>query len=114
MSLPRRRAWRSPGPAHGERRAGRPDPTAELDALPPIEALDGLFGRPGVARAVRDKVARAILHSPLALRGEGFDLLLSHVGDGGDRQGLWRTAGRLIKFGEPARALRLAAALARP
>ena len=47
------------------------------------------------------------------MKGEGFDLLLDHVRAGGDRSGLWRTAARLVKFGEPARALRLASALAR-
>ncbi len=98
--------------AHEARIAGQPDPTDGLDALPPIDELDALFGRPGVSRAVRAKVARSILYSPLALRGDGFDLLLSHLREAGEKDGLWRTVGRLIKFGAPARALRLAAALA--
>ncbi len=98
--------------AHLERTQGRSDPTERLTALPPIEALDTLFGRPGTARGVRAKVAASICYSPVAMRGDGFDMLLSHVRDGGATDGLWRTAGRLIKFGEPARAFRLAAALA--
>jgi glycosyltransferase involved in cell wall biosynthesis len=98
--------------AHEERLAGRPDPTDGLEALPPIKELDALFGRPGVASAVRARVVRAILHSPVALRGAGFELLLDHLREGEATEGLWRTAGRLVKFGEPARALRLAAALA--
>jgi hypothetical protein len=38
-----------------------------------------LFGREGVTRAVREKVARGIVYSRIALRGEGFDLLLDHI-----------------------------------
>jgi len=98
--------------AHIEREAGRPDPTEGLDRLPPIDRLDALFGREGVARAVRAKVAPRIVWSELALRGEGFPLLLAHIEDGGDRAGLWRTALRLIKLGEPRRAARLALTLA--
>jgi hypothetical protein len=93
------------------REAGRPDPTEHLDALPPIDRIDALFEDPGLARRVRARVARGILHSPVALRDEGFDIILRHVRDGGDRTGLWRTAARLLKLGEPVRALRLAAAL---
>ncbi len=94
------------------REVGLPDPTADLDVLPPIDELDALFGEAGVARRVRGRVARGILHSPVAMRDSGFDILLRHVHDGGDHQGLWRTAGRLLRFGEPLRALRLGAALA--
>jgi hypothetical protein len=98
--------------AHLEREAGRPDPTEGLETLPPIGELDALFGREGVTRAIREKVAKGIVYSRVALRGEGFDLLLDHIRDGGSRDGLWRTAGRLLKLGEPIRALRLATALA--
>lgn len=98
--------------AHLERIAGRPDPTDGLAALPQIGEVDRLFGRAGLGQSVRAKVARNILHSPLALRGDGYDLLLDHVRSGGPQNGLWRTAGRLVKLGEPKRALRLAAALA--
>ncbi len=98
--------------AHREREAGRPDPTEGLDRLPPIDRLDALFGREGVSREVRSKVAPAIVWCERALRGEGFPLLLDHIREGGDRSGLWRTALRLLKLGEPRRAARLAAALA--
>ncbi len=98
--------------AYEERAAGRPDPTALLERLPPVHELDALFGRPGVARAVRAKVAPAIVYSVEGLRAEGFGLLIDHVREGGSKAGLWRTAGRLVKLGEPARAARLAAALA--
>ncbi|RJY09901.1 glycosyltransferase [Aurantiacibacter aquimixticola] len=95
------------------RDAGRPDPTANLEKLPPVDALDALFDERGVSSRVRARVAASIQHSQTALRDEGFDILLRHIHDGGDRSGLWRTAARLVTFGEPARALRLANTLAR-
>lgn len=98
--------------AHQERRAGRPDPTEHLAALPPIDQLDRLFGRPGVAAEVRGRVSRALLYSRSEMTGQGFDLLLEHVAEGGRGAELWRTAARLVRFGEPRRALKLAAALA--
>ena len=97
--------------AHVERLAGRPDPTQDLDDLPPIKDLDALFGRSGVSEAVRTKVALGLVYSPIALRGEGFDLLLEHIAAGGPRDGLWRTVARLVTLNEPTRAARLAAAL---
>lgn len=97
-------AWR-------ERRAGRPDPTEKLDHLPPIKDLDALFGRPGIARKVREQVALGLRYSASGLRDQGFDLLVGHLRDGGRRDGMWRTVLRLMRFGEPVRALRLAAAL---
>lgn len=99
--------------AHRRRVAGLPDPTEHLTDLPPLDDLDALFGQPGLGREIRAKVAPGILYSPTALRGEGYDMVMTHVREGGDRSGLWRAAARLLKLGEPARALRLAAALAR-
>lgn len=97
-------AWR-------ERQAGRPDPTETLKRLPPIEELDILFGRTGISRQVREQVALGLRYSANAMRDEGFDLLVSHLRDGGRRDGMWRTVARLVRFGEPIRALRLAATL---
>ena len=99
-------AWR-------ERSAGRSDPTKTLLALPPINDLDALFGHTGVASEVRGRVARALVYSRTALREGAFDLLLQHVDEGGRGIDLWRTVARLARFGEPRRALRLAAALTR-
>lgn len=98
--------------AYRERIAGRPDPTEHLDILPPIDRLDSLFGRPGVAETVREQVVRDLLYSRQALRGEGMNLVLEHVSRGGTRDGLWRTVLRLLKFGQPKQAARLALALA--
>ncbi|MBC6435306.1 glycosyltransferase [Nostoc sp. HG1] len=99
--------------AHVERAAGRADPTAGLTELPPMSDLDALFGRVGVFAAVRAKVALGIVYTPAALRGDGFELMLDHIRDGGETTGLWRTVVRLLTLREPVRAARLATALAR-
>jgi hypothetical protein len=39
-------------------------------------------------------------------------LMLDHVREGGRAKGLWRTVARLMRIGEPARALGLCLALA--
>jgi len=98
--------------AYHERKAGRPDPTEQLDRLPPIDDLDALFGREGVGRAVRARVAPGLLYSQAGLRDEGFDIIRRHIREGGERAGMWRTVMRLVRFGEPARAAALALALA--
>ena len=90
-------AWRM-------RDAGKPDPTADLDKLPPSEELDAFFGEPGLAARVRAAVTNGILHSPIALRDNGFDIIVHHIGEGGSHKGMWRTVARLLKLGEPARA----------
>jgi hypothetical protein len=97
--------------AYGERIAGRPDPTEHIDRLPPIEQLDALFGRQGLSEAVRTQVVRDLLYSRQALQGEGMELVLDHIRRGGPRNGLWRTVARLLTFGEPRQAARLALAL---
>ncbi len=97
-----------------ERRAGRRDPTAELLEMPPIEALDDLFDRKGMTSAVRARVAQGIIYSKNALTSRGLDIVIDHIEAGGDCSGMWRAVIRLLRFGEPARAMRLAAALAGP
>lgn len=97
--------------AYAERTAGRPDPTATLTALPPIDQLDALFGRAGVARAVRARVAPGLLYSQAGMGDHGFDILCRFIREGGRCDGLWRTVGRLVLFGYPVRALRLVATL---
>ena len=97
--------------AHEYRQTGRADPTEGLDTLPPVAALDHLFGAPGVTRRVRSEVAPGLVYSRDAMGGAGFDLLIDHIRAGGGRQGLWRTVLRLVHFREPGRALRLARAL---
>lgn len=99
--------------AADERGAGRADPTEGLVELPPIDSLDAFFGRPGVARAVRESIVRRIVYSRQAMRSEGFDILLMHIRSGGMRWGAWRTVPRLMLFGAPAAALRLALAMLR-
>lgn len=98
--------------AYRERLGGRSDPTAHIEHLPPVDQLDALFGRQGVAREVRARVAPGLLYSRAGLRDEGFDLICRYLREGGRRDGMWRTVARLVRFGEPLRAARLAATLA--
>lgn len=97
--------------AYRERAAGRADPTESLVTLPPLSDYDILFDRPGAAAEARAMVASGLLYSPVAMKGEGFDLLMEHLKDGSHIVGLPRTVLRLLRFGEPVRAARLAAAL---
>ena len=99
--------------AYSARQSGRPDPTEHLTALPPLHRLGELFDDEEAIRTARAEIARSLLHSRTALVGEGFDILLGHVRDGGGGPDIWRTAVRLVRFGEPVRAARLAAALAK-
>ena len=98
--------------AFRERSAGRPDPTEHIEHLPPIDTLDALFGRAGVTCEVRAKVAQGILYSRSAMAGDGVKVVIDHLREGGEREGMWRTVARLLRFGQPSRAAMLAATLA--
>ena len=54
--------------AYRERLAGRPDPTEAQNSLPPIDELEALFGREGIAREVRSRVAPGLLYSKAGAR----------------------------------------------
>lgn len=97
--------------AYHERLAGRSDPTATLERLPPIDALDALFGQTGISARVREEVVGHLLYSRHALRGQGMELVLDHIRQGGSRRGLWRTVVRLLTFGEILRAGKLCTTL---
>jgi Glycosyl transferase family 2 len=99
--------------AYRERAAGRPDPTLHLTDLPPIEHLDTLFDRTGVTKQVREFVVPSIVYSQTALKSHGFELLKQYLADGDYAPGLWKTVPRLMLFGEPVRALAIAALLSR-
>ena len=104
--------------ARTERLHGRPDPSDGWPALPPIEALDQAFGRPGIARQVRAEVTRGILFAPDTLAGEGLTLIVAHlkdVAEAGERPvpGLWRAVARLVRNHRPQAAWQLARALIR-
>ena len=96
-----------------ERSAGRADPTEKLASLPPVAQMDALFGHAGATDAIRARLVPRLIHSSIAMASEGFELMIEHIAAGGDRTGLSRTVLRLLRFGMPLRALRLAAALAR-
>jgi len=96
-----------------ERLAGRPDPTEGLAELPPLDEIDDLFGRRGVAAYVRMRVVNRMLYSPEALSGDGYDILLDHIREGGPEPRFWRAAARLLKSGRPQKAAGVAGALMR-
>lgn len=95
-----------------ERQAGRSDPSGGWTALPSVRDLDRAFGRQGMARRVRQRVAPELLYVPEALRGPGLEIILDYLREGGQPEGMWRTVARLLKLGHPVRATRLAMALA--
>jgi len=97
--------------AYCERRDGRPDPTANLAALPAFDELDQFFHREGARRQVLEKVVLGLRYSLEALRGDGYELMLRHVREGGRREGMWRTVARLARYNLPLKALRLLATL---
>jgi glycosyltransferase involved in cell wall biosynthesis len=94
------------------RLAGKPDPTTDLDALPPLEQLETLFPDSRDAQTIRDEVYRNMLFSKAALTSPVFDDLLAHVRFSSARPDYWRAVARLaVTMREPARAIRLAGAL---
>ena len=97
--------------AYHERKAGRTDPTAALERLPPVDELDALFGREGTACAVRARVAPGLLYSRGSVHDGGFELVIRHLRDGGGAPGAWRYVARLMSFGEPMRAFQILATL---
>lgn len=99
--------------AHLERLAGRPDPTEGISTLPPLNQIDALFGRKGIADEIRAWVAPRLLYSDIALAGSGYDMLVDYIRAGGSRDGMWRTVARMVTWGLPLRALKLATVLAR-
>lgn len=96
--------------AHEARAAGCPDPTASIGRLPPVADFDALFGA-GSADRVRAKAVPNLVYSVSLLTEAEFAIIVDHVAAGGDHAGLWRTVLRLLKVGQPRRALRLARAL---
>lgn len=104
-----------------ERRAGRPDPTDTLDELPPLGQLDTLFKRTGLDALASKYVTYVGRH---CADPKGRNLLLqaalccAHTLKGTQeknaRRDLWHLSARLLKWGSPISALRLAMALIRP
>ena len=96
-----------------ERMAGRPDPFEGADALPALDQIDAALGVTGLGARLRFEVIDSIKYSRHALKGGGLDLMKAHVRAGGSKQGLWRTAGRMVKLGMISQAIALSFDLAR-
>lgn len=102
--------------AHLQRRNGHLDPTDGLSALPDVDHLDDLdtiFGKPGIARKVRARVAPKLLYSLPALTSGGARLVGDYVAEGGDRRPATRAVARMLRYGEIRGAGELAANLCR-
>ena len=99
--------------AYKEREAGRPDPTTNLETLPPLSQVNDLFGSADAEQIIREKVVPALIYSPRALRTEGFGYIVDFVKSGGNYDKLWRTIGRLVTLGEYRRAAYMAYAMTR-
>ena len=99
--------------AYCERAAGRVDPIADLEKTPPLEELDALFGNPEAAAYVRQRIVNRILYSPEALAGDGYRPVIEHASATGSDPRLWRASARLLKAGQPSKALGLARAMLR-
>jgi len=93
--------------------AGRPDPTDGLMQMPPLDRLDDLFGRKGIAAYVRARVVKRIIFAPEVLAGDGYEMLIGHIADSGGNPEYWRAAARILKSGRPRRAAGVAGALLR-
>lgn len=99
--------------AHRERLAGRADPFADLDDLPPVSALDALIGRAGVARAVEADIMAALRYSVADMDDEEFAGFCRNVASGVPLVGAFRSVLRCLVNRSPGRAARLAVAIAR-
>jgi hypothetical protein len=60
---------------------------------------------------MRQFIVPHILYSPNALRGDAYAMIGDMLAQGGTCPGLWRAVLRLLRYGQPARALGLAAKL---
>lgn len=90
--------------AHRARAETGRDPTQGLSALPPIESLDALFDRAGVADCVRGEVVSGLLYDTGTLSGTGLPMLRQHIAAlraTGRRppSALWRAVARLARHG---------------
>lgn len=97
--------------AYCERKAGRRDPTEGLVQMPPLEQLDDLFGRAGIADYVRRRVVDRVLYSVDALAGDGYRPLIDHIARANGDPRLWRASLRLLRAGRVREAAGVARAL---
>jgi hypothetical protein len=67
-----------------------------------------------MARKIRQRVAPELIWAEPALAGPGLQVIVDYLGEGGSREGMWRTVARLLRMGLPWRAARLARALVTP
>lgn len=102
-------AWQ----CHERRLAGKPELLDQVDRLPPLEALDALFGEIGVADKVRQSMVERLRYSDEMLKGSEFPLMIAQARSKSRFDGAWRTILRLARVGRIDRAAQLGHALMR-
>jgi glycosyltransferase involved in cell wall biosynthesis len=98
--------------AHRERLAGRPDPFAGADLLPPLSELDRVLGQPGVAAKMESEILLARRYAVGNMSDAEFAGYCGAIArgiSGSDIRGI----ARCLAEGRPGRALRLAKAMAK-
>lgn len=97
---------------HEACRDGRPDPSGEWSAVPPLDRIDAVLGTTGVGAQIRAAVVDRLDFDPGVLAGEGYGLLRDHLRDENVDAGLiLRIVRRMAVAGHPLRAVRVALAL---
>lgn len=84
--------------------AGHNDPFDNLDALPPLESLDQIFGQPGLAAETNKWLVEQSLYTDDVLHGPAFPAVLEQARLKDGFTGAWRTVLRLLVAGQPVRA----------
>ena len=79
--------------------------------LPPLEKLDDVFGKVGVAPAARKRIVERLRYSQDYLAGPEFGLMIDQVKSGEGFEGAGRTILRLGRMGRMQRAATLALAM---
>lgn len=100
-------AWQ----CHRRRLTGKPELFDDVDQLPPLDALDNVFGETGIADQVRLTMVKRLKYSDEMLKGSEFPLMIAQARSKGRFDGAWRTTLRLALAGRVDRAARLGQAL---
>lgn len=99
--------------AHRERLAGRADPFAGLEDLPPVSELDSLVNRSGVGREVEADIMAALRYSVADMNDAEFAAFCNAIASGVPLVGAMRSVLRCLANGRPVRATRLVTAILR-
>lgn len=97
--------------AYAHRMDGRPDPTQNIDILPPLDQLNSIFGRDDALYKVQTYLTRLARFSPHIIEGDVRDQIMDFIQQGGHVTKIWRIVYALFNDGRPKDALNFAIAL---